>query len=163
MSCASTRPASVSPHGDGGTGRSSTDKAVQQAADTVAGIASGSSVAVGGLGLCDIPSVLMEHEPEDGSYKIVEECTLPQPGLRVAHRMITDLAVIDVTARGLVLVELAPGVTEDEVRAKTEAVCWVDTAEVHRDCEGQPACERRSEQADEGVWAACRARGDGQR
>ena len=64
--------------------------------------------------------VLMEHVAKDGSYKIVDECSLPYTGKRVAQRIITDLAVIDITAAGLVLRELAPGVTEDEVRAKTE-------------------------------------------
>ncbi|MFC5290718.1 CoA transferase subunit B [Actinokineospora guangxiensis] len=64
--------------------------------------------------------VLMEHVAKDGSYKIVDECSLPYTGKRVAQRIITDLAVIDITDAGLVLRELAPGVTEDEVRAKTE-------------------------------------------
>ncbi|GAA4411039.1 CoA transferase subunit B [Actinokineospora soli] len=64
--------------------------------------------------------VLMEHVAKDGSYKIVDECSLPYTGKRVAQRIITDLAVIDITEAGLVLRELAPGVTEDEVREKTE-------------------------------------------
>lgn len=62
----------------------------------------------------------MEHVARDGSYKIVDECSLPYTGKRVIERIITDLAVIDVTPEGLVLVELAPGVTEEEVREKTE-------------------------------------------
>src|SRR6476660_7336677 len=70
--------------------------------------------------------VLMEHNAKDGSYKIVDECSLPYTGRGVVQRIITDLAVLDVTESGLVLRELAPGVTEDEVREKTEPELTVD-------------------------------------
>ncbi|GAA4850350.1 3-oxoacid CoA-transferase subunit B [Kitasatospora terrestris] len=64
--------------------------------------------------------VVMEHTAKDGSPKIVNELDLPATGRRVVHRIVTDLAVLDVTPEGLRVVEIADGHTLDEVRAATE-------------------------------------------
>jgi 3-oxoacid CoA-transferase subunit B len=65
--------------------------------------------------------VAMEHSVKDGAAKILERCTLPFTGLRCVHRVVTDMAVIDVTKEGLVLREVAPDTTVEAVKAATGA------------------------------------------
>ncbi|MDO5629549.1 MAG: CoA-transferase, partial [Mobilicoccus sp.] len=70
--------------------------------------------------------VLMDHNDKKGGAKILKECSLPITGLGVVQRIITDLCVFDVTENGLVLRELAPEVTEEQVRERTDADFTVD-------------------------------------
>lgn len=65
--------------------------------------------------------VLTTHLTKKGEPKLVADCTYPLTARRVVHRVITDLAVIDVTAKGFSLVELAPGVTREQVASATAA------------------------------------------
>src|SRR5689334_19499053 len=76
--------------------------------------------------------VIMDHAAKDGTPKILAECNLPLTGRSVVHRIITDLAVIDVTPNGLVLREVAPGVSAREIQERTEPTLSVpsDLAEM---------------------------------
>jgi 3-oxoacid CoA-transferase subunit B len=76
--------------------------------------------------------VIMEHAAKGGAPKILKECDLPLTGRRVVHRIITDLACIDVTPDGLVLREVAPGVSARDVQERTEPTLRVpsDLAEM---------------------------------
>ena len=65
--------------------------------------------------------VVMDHTNKAGEPKLLKHCTLPLTGTGVVNRIITDLGVLDVVEGGLKIVETAPGVTEDEIREKTEA------------------------------------------
>ena len=71
--------------------------------------------------------IAMEHTTRDGGHKIVKKCTLPLTGVKVVNLIVTELAVIDVTTRGLVLKEIASGTTLDDVRTATGASLIVET------------------------------------
>ncbi|GAA3399813.1 3-oxoacid CoA-transferase subunit B [Paenibacillus hodogayensis] len=77
--------------------------------------------------------VIMEHTAKNGSPKIVSRCGLPLTGKGVVHRIITEKAVLDVTANGLLLRELAVGCTVDQVRDTVEPELLVDEAVLIRD------------------------------
>ena len=70
--------------------------------------------------------VAMEHTTKDGGHKILRQCTLPFTGMKVVNLIVTELAVIDVTDRGLVLKEIASDTTVEKVRAATGADLIVD-------------------------------------
>jgi len=70
--------------------------------------------------------VTMTHAAKDGSPKILKECRLPLTGVGVVHRIITEMAVMDVTPGGLVLVERAPGMTVEQIQEMTEPALIVN-------------------------------------
>jgi 3-oxoacid CoA-transferase subunit B len=72
--------------------------------------------------------VTMEHVTKKGEKKILKNCSLPLTGVKCVNRIITDYCVLDVTPRGLKLIELAPGVTAEEVQAITEPKLIVEGA-----------------------------------
>ena len=63
---------------------------------------------------------VMEHTTRDGQLKVVRQCSYPLTGLRCVNLLVTDLAVLEITARGMVLTEIAPGYTPEEIQAVTE-------------------------------------------
>ena len=65
--------------------------------------------------------VLMEHAAKNGEHKLLKQCGLPLTGVGVVDRIITELCVLDVTPEGFKCLEVAPGVTQDEIRTKTGA------------------------------------------
>ena len=71
--------------------------------------------------------VIMEHAAKDGTPKILKECSLPLTGRGVVHRIITELATLDVTREGLILTEVAPGISAREVQERTEPTLRVSS------------------------------------
>ena len=71
--------------------------------------------------------IAMEHTTKDGQPKILKKCTLPLTGVKVVHTIVTEMAYINVTAQGLVLEEVAPGLTAQDVQRATEAKLRIST------------------------------------
>jgi 3-oxoacid CoA-transferase B subunit len=70
--------------------------------------------------------IAMEHTAKDGSPKILKECTLPLTGREVVDLIVTDMGVMEVTDKGIVLKEIAPGLTVEDVQKATEAKLIID-------------------------------------
>lgn len=70
--------------------------------------------------------VLMEHSAQDGSAKLLRQCTLPLTGTRVVKRVITDLCVLDVTADGFKVLEIAANTTREEIEKQTDAALFFE-------------------------------------
>ena len=70
--------------------------------------------------------ICMQHRDKTGASKILKKCTLPLTGVKCFDRVVTDMAVLDLTKEGFLLKELAPGITVDEVKAASEAPLRVD-------------------------------------
>ena len=71
--------------------------------------------------------IAMEHTTKDGQPKILRKCILPLTGVRVVHTIVTEMAYINVTPQGLVLEEVAPGLTAEDVQRATEAKLRIST------------------------------------
>jgi 3-oxoacid CoA-transferase subunit B len=76
--------------------------------------------------------VIMEHTAQDGSAKLLRACTLPLTGARVVQRVITDLCVLDVTPAGFEVIELADGVTREQVEEQTGAAVRLNVAVISK-------------------------------
>jgi 3-oxoacid CoA-transferase subunit B len=72
--------------------------------------------------------IAMEHTTKDGQPKILKNCTLPLTGVKVVHTIVTEMAYINVTPQGLVLEEVAPGLTAEDVQRATEAKLRISPA-----------------------------------
>jgi 3-oxoacid CoA-transferase subunit B len=72
--------------------------------------------------------IAMEHTTKEGAPKILKKCTLPLTGMKVVNTIVTEMAYIDVTPKGLVLQEIAPGLTPEDVQKATEAVLIISPA-----------------------------------